>query len=224
MSPSVAPAVAPPASRSVTVAGAMAEAMAVLPATCTRPFAPSAARPPRSHSNREATGQSTAAIAFPSAHRFAADTRRDPPTPALNSRQEVPEPRTPVARYAVQRRMQLTTLLVGNLSPKTTASDLQTVFSAFGEIASLRIARDQAGHTRGFALVDLEHRAAAVAVQALKGVELRGQTIDVTVDRPLSDGGRQVARGGSSKHRNLSLGQRQRTVHNPIPVSRRVSK
>jgi len=97
--------------------------------------------------------------------------------------------------------MQVTTLLVGNLSPKTTASDLQTVFSAFGEISSLRIARDHAGRARGFALVDLEHRAAAIAVQALKGVELRGRTMDVVVDRPLSDGGRQVARGGRSKPR-----------------------
>jgi RNA recognition motif-containing protein len=102
----------------------------------------------------------------------------------------------------------LTTLLVGNLSPKTTASDLQTVFSAFGEITSLRIARDQAGHARGFALVDLEHRAAAIAVQALKGVELRGQTMDVVVDRPLSDGGRQVARGGQNKRRRPPVRQR----------------
>jgi hypothetical protein len=38
-------------------------------------------------------------------------------------------------------------------------------------------------------------------VQALKGVELRGRTMDVVVDRPLSDGGRQVARGGRSKPR-----------------------
>ncbi|HUS83480.1 MAG TPA: RNA-binding protein [Dehalococcoidia bacterium] len=102
----------------------------------------------------------------------------------------------------------MTTLLVGNLSPKTTASDLQTIFSAFGEISSLRMARDEAGHARGFALVDLEHRAAAIAVQALKGVELRGRTIDVVVDRPLSDGGRQVGRGGSSKHRKPPIGQR----------------
>ena len=118
----------------------------------------------------------------------------------------------------------MTTLLVGNLSPKTTASDLQTVFSAFGEITSLRIARDSAGNARGFALVDLDQRAAAVAVQTLKGVEVRGQTIDVTVDRPLSDLGRQVARGGQSKHRKPSLRQTQRPTYNPIPVSRRVSK
>ena len=95
----------------------------------------------------------------------------------------------------------MTTLLVGNLSPKTTASDLQTAFSPFGEISSIRVARDRAGHARGFALVELEHRAAAVAMQALKGVELRGRTMDIVVDRPLSDGGRQLGRGGPKHER-----------------------
>ena len=80
----------------------------------------------------------------------------------------------------------MTTLLVGNLSPKTTASDLQAVFSAFGEISSLRVACDHDGRGRGFALVDLEHRAAAIAMQALKGVELRGRMMNVVVSRPLS--------------------------------------
>jgi len=118
----------------------------------------------------------------------------------------------------------VTTLLVDNLSPKTTAGDLQTVFSAFGEIASLRMAHDQAGHPRGFALVELEPRAAAIAVQALKGAELKGQTINVVVDRPLSDLGRQVARGGRAMHRKPSREQLQRVVKNPIPKSRRISK
>lgn len=118
----------------------------------------------------------------------------------------------------------MTTLLVGNLSPKTTASDLQSVFSEFGEITSLRIARDAAGRPRGFALVDLDHRAAAIAVQSLKGVELRGQVIEVVVDRPLSDLGRQEVRGGATKHRKALLGQHRRPLENPIPKSRRMSR
>ena len=80
----------------------------------------------------------------------------------------------------------MTTLLVGNLSSKTTAGDLQTAFSPFGEIGSIRVACDSAGRTRGFALVELEHRAAAIAMQSLKGVELRGRMMDVAVDRPLA--------------------------------------
>jgi RNA recognition motif-containing protein len=99
----------------------------------------------------------------------------------------------------------VTTLLVGNLSPKTTANDLQAVFSAFGEIDSIRVACDSAGHARGFALVELDHRTAAIAMQALKGVELKGRMMDVTVDRPLSDGGTQLGRGGSKHRRQPSV-------------------
>jgi RNA recognition motif-containing protein len=99
----------------------------------------------------------------------------------------------------------VTMLLVGNLSPKTNASDLQAVFSAFGEIGSIRVACDSAGHARGFALVELEHRAAAIAMQALKGVELKGRMMDVTVDRPLSDCGIQLGRGGSKHKRPKSV-------------------
>jgi RNA recognition motif-containing protein len=79
----------------------------------------------------------------------------------------------------------VTTLLVGNLSSKTTAGDLQTVFAAFGDIASIRVACDSGGHTRGFALVDLEPRAAAIAMQTLKGKELKGQMMDVVINHPL---------------------------------------
>ena len=95
----------------------------------------------------------------------------------------------------------MTTLLVGNLSPKTTTSDLQAIFSPFGEIGSIRLARDSVGHGRGFALVDLEHRAAAIAMQSLKGVELKGMAMDIVVDRPMSDGGRQLGRGGPKHER-----------------------
>ena len=98
----------------------------------------------------------------------------------------------------------MTTLLVENLSPKTTASDLQAVFSPFGEIGSIRVARDRAGRARGFALVDLEHRAAAIAMQTLKGVEVKGRAMDIVVDRPLSDGGRQLGRGGPKHERGPS--------------------
>ena len=98
----------------------------------------------------------------------------------------------------------MTTLLVGNLSSKTTASDLRTVFSAFGEISSMRVACDHAGRTRGFALVELEDRAAAIALQSLKGAELKGRTMSVAVNRPLPVVRRQAGRSGRS-HRKPTL-------------------
>jgi RNA recognition motif-containing protein len=90
----------------------------------------------------------------------------------------------------------VTTLYVGNLSPEATDSDLRTVFSPFGEIGSLRVARDRAGHARGFALVELDDEAAAAALDALKGAELKGRVMDVVVNHPAAGGRRQSSRGG----------------------------
>jgi RNA recognition motif-containing protein len=90
----------------------------------------------------------------------------------------------------------VTTLYVGNLSPEATDSDLRTVFSPFGEIGSLRVARDRAGRARGFALVELDDEAAATAVDALKGAELKGRVMDVVVNHPASGGRRPNNRGG----------------------------
>ena len=90
----------------------------------------------------------------------------------------------------------MTTLYVGNLSPEATDSDLRSVFSPFGEIGSLRVARDRAGRARGFAFVELDDEAAATAMDALKGVELKGRVMDVVVNHPSTGGRRQSNRGG----------------------------
>jgi RNA recognition motif-containing protein len=95
----------------------------------------------------------------------------------------------------------LTTLFVGNLSPEVTDSDLQKVFSAYGEIGSIRVSRSRGGRPRGFALVELEDEAAAAAVEALKGVELKGSVMDVVVDRPPSAGWRRSRRPRGGFHR-----------------------
>jgi RNA recognition motif-containing protein len=97
----------------------------------------------------------------------------------------------------------LTTLFVGNLSPEVTDSDLRKVFSVYGQIGSVRVARNRAGRPRGFALVELDSEAAAAAVEALKGAELRGHRMDVVVDQPSSAGRRRDRRkaGGSRRRR-----------------------
>jgi len=89
----------------------------------------------------------------------------------------------------------MTTLYVGNLSPEATDSDLRTVFSAFGELGSVKVARDRAGRARGFAYVELDEEAATAAMDALKGTELRGRMMDVVVNQP-AGGRRPSARGG----------------------------
>ena len=95
----------------------------------------------------------------------------------------------------------MTTLFVGNLSPEVTDSDLQKVFSAYGEISSIRVAHSRGGRPRGFALVELEDEAAAAAVEALKGAELKGSVMDVVVDRPSSAGRRRTRRPRGGFHR-----------------------
>jgi RNA recognition motif-containing protein len=95
----------------------------------------------------------------------------------------------------------LTTLYVGNLSPETTASDIRAVFSPFGEIGSLRVARDRAGRARGYAFVELDEDAAAEALNGLRGVELKGRLMDVVVDTPSPGGRRYSGRGGRGSRR-----------------------
>ncbi len=97
----------------------------------------------------------------------------------------------------------MTTLFVGNLSPEVTDSDLRRVFSVYGEIGSIRVARNRAGRARGFALVELDGEAADAAIEALKGAELKGQRLDVVVDQPSTGGRRRDRRkrGGGSRRR-----------------------
>jgi len=92
---------------------------------------------------------------------------------------------------------------VGNLSPEVTDSDLRKVFSVYGEIGSIRVARTRGGRARGFALVELDGEPATAAVEALKGAELRGHRMDVVVDQPSSAGRRRDRRkrGGGSRRR-----------------------
>lgn len=72
----------------------------------------------------------------------------------------------------------MATVFVGNLSPEITDSDLRAIFQEYGKIASLRlIAR------RGSAYVELSPEAANAAVEALRGTELKGRTVDVTLER-----------------------------------------
>jgi RNA recognition motif-containing protein len=86
----------------------------------------------------------------------------------------------------------LTTVFVGNLSPDVTESDLREAFQPYGKISSLRLVS-----RRGLAYVELDSEAAYAAVDALRGVQLRGRTVDVVLDRP--SGGRSGRRPGRGR-------------------------
>jgi RNA recognition motif-containing protein len=71
----------------------------------------------------------------------------------------------------------LTTVFVGNLSREVTDSDLRELFGAYGKVGSIRMIR-----RRGLAFVELKPEAAAAALEAVRGTELKGRRLDVAVD------------------------------------------
>ncbi|MGE3519554.1 MAG: RNA recognition motif domain-containing protein [Vicinamibacterales bacterium] len=85
-------------------------------------------------------------------------------------------------------------LYVGNLPYETTESDLQALFEASGQVASVNIVRDRAtGQARGFAFVEMGD--AAAAQQAIKDLDKHaygGRNLTVNEAKPMAprgDGG-----------------------------------
>ena len=74
-------------------------------------------------------------------------------------------------------------LYVGNLAHETTEAQIRAAFAPFGEPSSIKIVSDRRGRTKGFAYVQIADRAAAdAAMQALKGTQLNGRTMDIVPD------------------------------------------
>ena len=89
----------------------------------------------------------------------------------------------------------MATVFVGHLAPDVTDSDLRELFNVYGKIISLRhISR------RRFALVELNPEAANAAIDALRGTQFKGHTLDIVLDRA-SGGrpGRRRPRGGPGR-------------------------
>ena len=86
-------------------------------------------------------------------------------------------------------------IYVGNLSYDTTAEQLRTAFSAYGEIDSVRMVTDRdTGRPKGFGFVEMSNNAQAqAAIDGLNGKELDGRQIKVNEARPREEGG---SRGG----------------------------
>jgi cold-inducible RNA-binding protein len=74
-----------------------------------------------------------------------------------------------------------TKLFVGGLGPSTTAADLRTFFSRFGELADAVVVPDRStGKSRGFGFVSYQSSAAAdEAIKGMNGVELDGHPLKV---------------------------------------------
>ncbi len=89
-------------------------------------------------------------------------------------------------------------LYVGNLSFQTNEDELQSAFSAFGQVSSVSIIRDKfSGDSRGFGFVEMPNETEALAaISGLAGTELGGRAITVNEARPREEGNRRGGRGG----------------------------
>ena len=77
-------------------------------------------------------------------------------------------------------------IYVANLSPDTTAADLERLFRRFGAVQKIHVATlDGAGSYRGYGIVAMDEGAER-AVKALKGAMLRGRRLSLSLVRPLA--------------------------------------
>ena len=96
-------------------------------------------------------------------------------------------------------------VFVGNLSYQTTDSDLNDLFSQFGEVESVSIITDRdTGRSKGFGFVAMGDESAEKAISQLNGTELNGRALTVNEARPMvkrdfgggGGGGRNSGGGG----------------------------
>ena len=78
-------------------------------------------------------------------------------------------------------------LYVGNLSFRTTETDLSDMFGEIGQVESVQIITDRdTGRSNGFAFVEMADDAAAEkAIAQLNGKEVGGRNLTVNEARPM---------------------------------------
>ena len=86
-------------------------------------------------------------------------------------------------------------LYVGNLAYSVTDSDLQTMFSPHGTVATAQVIMDrETGRSKGFGFVEMDNRdQAQAAMTALNGHEMDGRALTVNEAKPRED------RGGNNR-------------------------
>ena len=75
-------------------------------------------------------------------------------------------------------------IFAGSLAPETREEDIQELFSAYGTVRAINVARDVfTGNCRGFAFIDMEGHEARAAIAGLDGSEFKGRAIRVNEER-----------------------------------------
>lgn len=72
-------------------------------------------------------------------------------------------------------------IYIGNLAYSVTADDLKTIFSEYGEVASVNLIKDRfSGQSKGFGFIEMPNNSEAdTAIKALNKSELQGRDIKV---------------------------------------------
>jgi cold-inducible RNA-binding protein len=98
-----------------------------------------------------------------------------------------------------------TKLYVGNLPYQTTEADLQALFEASGQVASINVVRDRAtGQARGFAFVEMsDSEGAQKAIRELNRHEYGGRALTVNEAKPMEPRGNSGG-GGFGRQRRES--------------------
>jgi cold-inducible RNA-binding protein len=92
-------------------------------------------------------------------------------------------------------------LYVGNLPYSATESELNTLFSEYGEVSSVAVVTDrETGRPRGFGFVEMDAAGATKAIGALNNKDFNGRTLTVNEARPRAEGG--GGGGGGRSHGN----------------------
>ena len=82
-------------------------------------------------------------------------------------------------------------IYVGNLPFGATEDELRQAFSAYGDVSSVSIIKDQVtGQSRGFGFVEMPNGAEGqAAIDALNGTPMNGRPLKVNEARPKGEGG-----------------------------------
>jgi cold-inducible RNA-binding protein len=76
-------------------------------------------------------------------------------------------------------------IFVNNCNFATTNRDLEEIFSAFGDVRSVRVCKDALGFSRGFCFINMPTDGEAeAAIEGLDGCEVNGRIIKVVKSAP----------------------------------------
>jgi RNA recognition motif-containing protein len=81
-------------------------------------------------------------------------------------------------------------LYVGNLAHDTTDAQIRAAFAPHCQVTSVKVAADRRGRPKGFAYVDVDDpNSLDTLLDALRGTQINGRTMDIVRDDPRRGGG-----------------------------------